>query len=214
VGLARNVSAALLLLAACGQGATARTRLKVPVGSSPQRGPSDAWVTVVEFADFECPFCRDEEPIVARLEAAHGDDLRLVFKHLPLSGIHPDAEAAAVAAECAGQQGRFWEMHDLLFVAALDGAALLSDARQVGLDEAAWQACRAAPEPASRVAADVSLAASLGVDSTPTFVVNGEVLVGAVPEGDLSAAIERARAAAVASGIPRAQYYDRAVLGE
>ena len=171
-------------------------------------------MTVVEFADFECPFCFDEGPVVARLETAYQGDLRLVFKHFPLTSIHPDAQAAAIAAECAGQQGKFWEMHDLLLTTALDGAILLADARQVtGLDVPTWQACLATPDPANRVAADVALATQLGVDSTPTFVVNGAVVVGAAAESELRSVIETARAAAIASGIPRADYYDQAVLG-
>jgi protein-disulfide isomerase len=184
------------------------------VADSPQRGPGDAWVTVVEFADFECRFCRDEQPILTDIASIYGADLRLVFKYFPLPSIHPHAQAAAVAAECAGEQGRFWEMHDLLFTTALDETTLLIDAERVsGLDVADWQACVAAPEAASRVAADLALGTSFGVDGTPTFVVNGVPVVGALSETDLRAIIDRARAEAVASGIPRADYYDEAVLG-
>ena len=84
----------------------------------------------------------------------------------------------------------------------------------MGLDVSAWQACIATPEPANRIAEDVALATSLGIAATPTFVVNGLEIVDAVPESDLRAAIDHARDVAVASGIPRADYYDRAVLGE
>ena len=210
--------AALALLAvACGgssSSAPSPALLKVPVGDSPQRGPSDAWVTMVEFADFECPYCRVEEPVVAGLEAAYGADLRVVHKHLPLTGLHPHAQAAAVAAECAHSQGKFWELHDLLFTTALDDATLLADAQQVpGLDVAAWQACLATSAPAARVAADVALAASLALTATPTFVINGQEVVGAVPESNLRLVIDHARDTARASGIPRAEYYDRAILG-
>lgn len=205
----------LAALVACGQSSsTAGSRLKVPVGDSPQRGPSDAWVTVVEFADFECPFCRKEEQVVADVESFYAGDLRVVFKHFPLTSLHPHAQAAAVAAECADQQWKFWEMHDLLFQTALDDATLLADAEQVpGLDVTAWQACVGSTAPSSAISTDVALANSVGIDATPTFVVNGVVVVGAVPEGDLRAVIDRARAQAVASGIPRAEYYDKAVLG-
>ncbi|OFX19739.1 MAG: hypothetical protein A2V77_15100 [Anaeromyxobacter sp. RBG_16_69_14] len=212
-----SLTGALLLAAllACGQSSTSSSLLKVPVADSPQRGPSDAWVTVVEFADFECPYCRSEEAVVEEVESVYAGDLRFVFKHFPLTSIHPHAQAAAIAASCAGDQGKFWEMHNLLFKGALDGAALLADAEQVpGLDVAAWQACIATPDPAKRVAQDVALATSLGIDGTPTFVVNGVEVVGAVPEGELRSAIDHARAVAVASGIPRADYYNKAVLGE
>ena len=99
-------------------------------------------------------------------------------------------------------------------VAALDNASLLADAQEVpDLDVPAWQACIGTSTPAGRVAEDVALATSLGIDATPTFVINGEPVVGAVPEADLRAVIDRTRAEAVASGIPRAEYYDKAVLG-
>jgi protein-disulfide isomerase len=215
MSISRSFAAGLLVaLVACGQSSTAVSRLKVPVGDSPQRGPSDAWVTVVEFSDFECPFCRSEQPILTDIESIYGTDLRVVFKHFPFPSIHPHAQAAAIAAECAAEQGKFWEMHDLLFTTALDDATLLADAEQVpGLDVATWQACIITPEAADRVAADVALGMNVGIDATPTFVVNGVPVVGAVPESDLRAVIDSARAEAVASGIPRAEYYDKAVLG-
>ncbi|HVO18502.1 MAG TPA: thioredoxin domain-containing protein [Anaeromyxobacter sp.] len=205
------------LPAACGtSGRPSGALLPVPVEGSPQRGPDDAWVTMVEFADFQCPYCRAEEPVLVDLLSTYGADLRLVFKYFPLAAaIHPYAQAAAVAAECAGEQGKFWEMHDLLFVTALDDATLLADAGQVGgLDLGTWQACTASSEAARVVAADRELGEGLGVPGTPTFVLNGVEVVGAVPEADLEAAIDRARAAAIASGVPRGEYYDQVVLGK
>lgn len=203
------------LLLACGSSSDGHPALlKVPVGDSPRRGPSDAWVTMIEFTDFECPYCRLEEPIVATLLASYGPDLRLVFKHFPLDAIHPHARAAAVAAECARAQGKFWELHDLLLATDLDDATILADAQLVtGLDVTAWQACLATPAADARVSADVTLGASVGVAGTPTFVINGQVIPGAYPESNLRFVIERARATAIASGIPRAEYYDRAILG-
>ena len=186
---------------------------RVPVGNSPQRGPSDAWVTTIEFADFECPYCRAEEPALTDLESAYATDLRLVFKYFPLTSIHPQAEAAAVAAECAFEQGKFWEMRDLLFTTPLDSATLLADAQAVGLDVGSWQACIVSPEATSVVEADVALGSSLGIDSTPTFVLNGVPVLGAAPEDQLRGAVEQPRAKAIASGVPRADYYDEVVLG-
>ena len=207
--------AALALLACGGSSAPSPRLLEVPVGASPQRGPGDAWVTLVEFGDFECSYCRMEEPIVADLLASYGPDLRLVFKHFPLpAAIHPHAQAAAVAAECAGEQGKFWELHDLLFTTALDEATLTADAQAVpGLDLALWQSCRGSAAAAAQVAEDVTLGTSLGLDGTPTFVVNGQEVVGAVPESSLRLVIDHPRDTAIASGIPRAEYYDRAILG-
>ena len=209
------------VLASCGGGAASTSAgspasglLAVPVAGAPQRGLSDAWVTLVEFADFQCRFCRAEAPVVDEVAAGYGADLRVVFRHLPLDAIHPDARRAAVAAECAHDQGRFWELHDLLLVSALDAGAIAEAARHVpGLDVAAWQACLDGTAAADRVEADVALAARLGIQGTPTFVVNGVEVVGAVPANELRAAIDRARDTAVSSGIPRAEYYDRAVLG-
>ncbi|BDG07683.1 DsbA family protein [Anaeromyxobacter paludicola] len=202
-------------LAACGStAATPSTLARVPVDGAPQRGPADAWVTVVEFADFQCPYCRAEEPVLDDILTSYGPYIRLAFKHYPLPQ-HANARPAAIAAQCAFEQGHFWELHDLLLQTALDDYALLADARQVaGLDVPTWQACLASAEAAAQVDADAALGASVGVPGTPTFVVNGELVVGAVPDAVLRAAVDRALAAAQASGIPAADYYRRAILGE
>lgn len=218
----RFASSLLLLLPfvlACDSSSPSAAR-GVPLGDSPQRGPSDAWVTIVEFADFQCPFCGLAEPNVEELLALYPDDVRVVYKHFPLPQ-HANARPAANAAECARAQGPapdgyFWEMHDLLFAnqASLGSAALADYASRIpGLDVAAWQACFDARAHDSRVKADASLGTSLGVNGTPTFVINGEWVVGAQPLATLQAAVESARDAAIASGIPRAEYYDQAVLG-
>jgi len=189
---------------------------KVPVGTSPVRGPSDAWVTMIEFGDFECPFCGAEEPIVEALVQAYPKDLRLVFKNFPLTTIHPYAEGAAVAAECAGAQGDFWTMHDLLYANqdALQSQNLPTYAKMAGVHVTAWQACLSTQPPVQAIDADVALATSVGVDATPTFFINGEMVVGAVPEATLQAVIEAARMRAEASGVPRASYYDKVILGQ
>jgi protein-disulfide isomerase len=211
------------LLASCGGGESSSTAatMRVPLGDSPQRGPSDAWVTLVEFADFQCPYCGMAEPTVARILALYPADVRLVFKHLPLPQ-HADARDAANAAECARVQGaapdgHFWEMHDLLFEnqGALDAASLAGYAGRIaGLDPVAWQACLDERRLDARVQADADLGVRVGVRGTPTFAVNGEPLVGAVPLDAFREKVEAARARAEASGIPRAQYYERAVLGQ
>ncbi len=190
--------------------------MPVLLGDSPQRGPSDAWVTVVEFADFECPYCGDAEATLAQLLAEYPADVRLVFKHFPLASIHPYARSAAIAAECAGEQGLFWEMHDRLFAnqTALTSADLVAYAADLGLDVAAWQICLSTPEPAARVDGDASLGEQMGVRATPTFVINGVPLEGAAPLATFEQLVETARARAEASGISRDQYYQRAVLGQ
>ena len=217
-----------LALPACGSSSTAGTSgtdgtgstiLKVPVGSSPVDGPADAWVTIVTFSDLECPYCGTVQPTLATVLPEFGGDVRLVFKHFPLS-IHRNARKAAVAATCAHAQGRFWEFHDLVFAeqAALFGgsdfeAALSSVATRSGLDVTGFQSCRAAPAADAGVIEDMTLGVRVGISGTPSFVVNGSLLVGAQPASVFRAAIEAARTRARASGVPAAQYYEKVVLG-
>ena len=221
-------AALALALSACGASSTGGPSgadgatpavLKVPVGSSPVNGPADAWVTIVAFSDFECPYCATVQPTLATVLPEFGGDVRLVFKHFPLS-MHRHARTAAVAATCAHAQGRFWEFHDLAFgeQAALFGAsdfeaALASVATRSGLDVTALQACRAAPAADAGVIEDMTLGVRVGISGTPSFVVNGSLLVGARPASVFRAAIEAARTRARASGVPAAQYYEKVILG-
>jgi protein-disulfide isomerase len=209
-------AAVLCLSFACSSGVPSPGVVaKVPIGSSPVRGPSDAWVTMVEFADFECPYCGEEEPVITALLQAYPNDLRLVFKNFPLTGIHPDALGAAIAAECAYEQGDFWPMHDLLYAnqSALQSQDLLAFAESAGVDVNAWQSCLSTEPPATAIAADVALATTLDVDATPTFFVNGELVVGAVSRADLEAVVEAKLSQAQASGVARSTYYDTVIDG-
>jgi protein-disulfide isomerase len=217
-----------IALAACGpsgssesSGADGATQavLAVPVGNSPVDGPADAWVTIVTFSDFECTFCAAVQPTLAGVLPEFGGDVRLVFKHFPLS-IHRHARTAAVAAACAHAQGRFWEFHDLLFgeQAALFGAsdfegAVASVAARSGIESTPWQSCRAAPGADAGVIEDMTLGVRVGVPGTPTFFVNGVRLVGNQPASAFRAAIETARTRARSSGVPAAEYYDKVILG-
>jgi protein-disulfide isomerase len=213
-----------LVLAACGTSAPADSSglgpvvARVPVGDSPVSGPADAWVTIVEFSDFQCPYCRSAQPTLATVLPEFGADVRHVFKHYPLSG-HAYALPSAVAAVCAHDQGRFWELHDRLFAAqgSIFGSgfetALAEMAGLSGLDVTAWQACRVAQAATNAVGRDSLQGRDAGVAGTPTFVVNGALLVGARPAADFRAAIEAARTRARASGVPAAQYYDKVILG-
>jgi protein-disulfide isomerase len=171
---------------------------------------------MVEFADYECPFCGQEEPIVQSLLAAYPNDLRLVFKNFPLTSIHPNAQGAAIAAECANPQGLFWPMHDLLFAnqTALASQNLPSYAAQAGVTLSTWQACLSTQPPSDAVAADVTLGVMVGVAATPTFYINGEAVVGAVPQSQLQAVIEAKLSEAQASGVPAAEYYNEVILGQ
>jgi protein-disulfide isomerase len=176
----------------------ARTGVSVPLRpDDPARGPSGAKVTVVEFSDFQCPFCSRAEPAVKALEQAHAQDVRVVWKHLPL-GFHQNARPAALAAEAARQQGKFWEMHDKLFAAqsALSDATYAKAAAELGLDLGRFKVSLASPETARRVDADAAAAGAAGVSGTPSFVVNGELVVGSGGlEAAVGRALEKARAA-------------------
>jgi protein-disulfide isomerase len=206
------VAVAALSMVACAQDA-ALTFCAVEVADSPARGAADALVTMVEFADYQCPYCRSAASTVAQVEADHGDDLRLVFKHLPIER-HDRAMPAAVAAECAHAQGLFWEMHDLLnddAHAELDEAALVDAATQAGLDVDAWRECRLAGDAQARVEADRQLADDIGIPATPTFLVNGLPLVGSQSYEEYVDAIDSAVADALASGLEADAYYDSLV---
>jgi Na+/H+ antiporter NhaA len=159
------------------------------------RGPDDAPVTLVEYGDFECPYCGRAEPVVRALLASFGDDLQYVFRHLPLSDVHEHAEAAAEAAEAAAKQGAFWEMHDKLFQHqdALELPDLVRYAEELGLDgeQVSEELRRRAHAP--RVAEDVSTADASGVSGTPTFFINGRRHYGAYDVDTLKEAVELAR---------------------
>lgn len=180
----------------------------VELGSSPQRGPSDAWVTIVEFADFQCVFCRDVEATIARVDRER-PGLRWVFKHFPLTSIHPRALDAALAAECAGEQNRFWEMHEQLLANqhALDPVSLSKYAEGIGLDLETYHVCVVSDAALRRTAADFSLGIDNGVEGTPAFFVNGQLIPGAVAEEDFIAVIDQVREIAIQSGVSPAQYY-------
>ncbi|HEX7289997.1 MAG TPA: Na+/H+ antiporter NhaA [Conexibacter sp.] len=162
------------------------------------RGPEHASVTLVEYGDFECPYCGQAEPIVRALLAGDGD-LRYVWRHLPLTDVHPRAELAAEAAEAAADQGRFWDFHALLFARqdALEPKQLVIHAEQLGLDVERVRRELREGEHAGRVARDVESADLSGVAGTPTFFVNGARHHGAYDVETLTAAVKAARAKAL-----------------
>jgi protein-disulfide isomerase len=162
------------------------------------RGPLNAPVTVVEYGDFECPYCGQAEPVVRELLQDFGD-LRYVWRHLPLNDVHANAQLAAEAAEAAGDQGAFWEMHDLLLAHqdALRPADLLDYAEQLGLDLERFTTALNDHAGAARVAEDVDGADLSGVLGTPTFFINGRRHYGAYDVATLSGAVRAAGARAV-----------------
>jgi Na+/H+ antiporter NhaA len=158
------------------------------------RGPMDAPVTIVEYGDFECPYCGQAESVVRELLADFGD-VRYVWRHLPLTDVHPHAQMAAEAAEAAALQGRFWAMRDLLFENqdALTVKDLLRHAEAIGLDVDAFREALRSRKGAPRVARDVESADGSGVSGTPTFFVNGRRHHGAYDVESLSRAVIAAR---------------------
>jgi Na+/H+ antiporter NhaA len=168
------------------------------------RGPAEATVTLLEYGDLECPYCGQAEPAIRALLADRGD-LRYVWRHLPLSDVHPQAQQAAEAAEAAAAQGAFWEMHDLLFEHqdALRLPDMVRYAGELGLDSARFADDLHRHEGAGRVAEDVDSADLSGVSGTPTFFINGRRHHGAYDLNSLTAAVRIARARVAVAERPR-----------
>jgi protein-disulfide isomerase len=158
-------------------------RASLAVDEAPVRGEVSAPVTVIEFTDFHCPFCRRVQPTLMQLLTKYKGKVRLVFRHFPIDQLHPTARKASEAAWCAQQQGKFWEYHDGLFEAGNDAspAALGKIASKVGLDEAQFEACTESTEASAAVNSDLEEAQRLGLTGTPTFFINGRPLVGGLP---------------------------------
>jgi protein-disulfide isomerase len=160
------------------------TRYDVPVDDDPVLGPDDAAITIIEFSDYECPYCRSwHAQTFDRLMEAFPDQIRFVYRDFPLSSIHPNAAPAAEAANCAGEQSKYWEFNELLFSGKYDlgPQAYTQYAGELGLDGTAFEECVSSGRYQGEVQADLDWAANLGVRSTPTFFINGIPLVGAQP---------------------------------
>jgi protein-disulfide isomerase len=158
------------------------------------QGPADAAVTLLEYGDYECPFCGAAYPIVKEAQSRMGDRLRFVFRNFPISTSHPHAERAAEAAEAAASQGRFWQRHDLLYEnqKRLDDADLHDYAEQLGLDVDAFDGDLARHVHAERVREDFMSGVRSGVNGTPTFYINGSRHDGGYELESLVAALEQA----------------------
>lgn len=158
-------------------------RYDIPDEGYPSIGPEDAPITIVEFSDFQCPYCKQwHQTVYKPLFAAYPNQIRLVYRHLPLTSIHPEAQPAAEAAMCANEQNAFWEFHDNLFGGELLGAGVYSQyAAALGLDVEKFEACVNDRTYQQAVQGDSDFALNLGVNSTPTFFVNGLAVVGAQP---------------------------------
>ncbi len=179
-------------------------RVQVATEGHPAQGPADAPVTIVEFSDFECPFCGQVVPTLRQIKEHYGDKVRLVFRQFPLTSIHPHSQKAAEAAICALQQGKFWEMHDAMFgdQKALEVPDLKKKAATVGLDTAKFDQCLDSGQSADRIKDDERAGTLVGVSGTPAMFINGRSLSGAQPYDAIAKVIdeELARKAGMSGG--------------
>jgi protein-disulfide isomerase len=166
--------------------------LRVDVAATgPSLGPANAPVTIVEFADFQCPYCAKIEPALKKAKEMYGDEVRLVYRHYPLP-MHSNAERAAQASVCADEQGKFWEMHDAMFANqhALAADQLKATAAGLGLDAETFNSCLDSGRAAEQVAADTAAGNAAGVSGTPALFVNGRFISGAVPLEQITTVVD------------------------
>jgi protein-disulfide isomerase len=160
-------------------------------GVSPAKGATKPLVTIVEFSDFECPFCKQVQPALKQIVDAYGNDVRLVFKHLPLEG-HRNSLPAARAAFCAAEQDRFWQFHDALFASAsLSPAVFEKIASDLGLGLPKFKECLKSEQSRTAIVKDLEAASRYRIDSTPSFIVNGKLITGAVGFPEFQRIIEQ-----------------------
>lgn len=160
------------------------------------RGPENAPVTIIEFSDYQCPFCQKVHPTLNEVLAKYPEQVRLVYRHFAIAS-HARAKPAAHAAECAGAQGKFWEYHELIFAntSALTDADLEKFAKTAGLDLKEYRRCMKENRFSNKIDQDLADAEAVGIEGTPTFVINGRVLTGAKPYKEFERIIEEELAA-------------------
>jgi protein-disulfide isomerase len=167
----------------------------VQVSYDPARvkGEADAPVTIIEFADFQCPFCNRIEPALRDVLAKYQGRVKLSYRDFPLSQIHPNAKIAAQASRCALEQGKYWEMHDAMFAdqSKLDEAALVETAGGLGMDHKSFESCVKSGKYEAVVQQDMQAGIDVGVNATPTFFINGEFLSGVQSDADFAQVIDR-----------------------
>jgi protein-disulfide isomerase len=170
----------------------AAARVQVNTRAAFAHGPSDAPITIIEFSDFQCPFCRSILPTIKDLMRKYPEKIRWVFMDYPIASLHPAAPKAHEAARCAGEQGKFWEYHDLLFERSprhsLDD--LMQAAQALKLDNPAFAQCLATNKYQLDIVRGVEEGARLGVGGTPTLFINGRMLMGGNPMTELPKLVE------------------------
>jgi len=169
------------------------TRYDIPIEGYPSLGPADAPITIVEFSDFQCPYCRrfHDETYQALLDAYPGQ-IRFVYRNLPLTSIHPNAMPAAIASLCANDQNKYWEFYDKLFGGeTLDEATYIQYATDLALDVDTFTACLSSGSHDEFIKQDMNFSLGLGVQSTPTFFMNGLAIIGAQPLANFQQLIDK-----------------------
>jgi protein-disulfide isomerase len=171
--------------------------VKVEVGSAPVTTTKDTKVTIIEFSDFQCPFCARGAEVVQELKKAYGSKVKIAFRHFPLP-MHKEARPASEASMCVNEQStdKFWKFHDILFKnqQSLDNESLAKYAKEAGADVAKFKACFESKKYAKQVQEDMEYGEKIGVRSTPTFFVNGQIVNGAVPKEQFDELISEAMA--------------------
>lgn len=172
-------------------------RINVSTDGDPAIGPENAPVTIIEFSDYECPYCQEwDQQVLQKLLDAYPNQIRFVYRDNPLS-IHAQAQPAAEAADCAGEQGDYWKFHDALFSGqySLGREAFIQYATDLKMDVAGFTVCIDSGRYKGEVEADALDAAKAGLSSTPSFVINGRILIGAMPFANFKAVIDEELAA-------------------
>jgi len=177
-------------------------RVEVSIQGAPFKGGDKAPVTIVEFSDFHCPFCKRVVPTLAQLESKYGEKIKLVFRDFPIESLHPGASKAHEAARCAEEQGKFWVYHDKLFAGPANSSPELFNrfAKEVGLQPVAFETCLSSGKHQATIKKDIEEGQRLGVAGTPAFFINGRLFTGAQPLEAFGRVIdeELARAASAA----------------
>lgn len=186
-----------------------------PVGEAHIKGPKDAWVTIIEVSDFQCPFCNRVNGTLKEVFEKYPSDVRLAFKHNALP-FHKRAKPAAMAAECSGEQGKFWDMHDKLFAnqRSLEDADLEKYASEIGVDMGKFKSCMSSNKYAKKIDDHQRTAQRLGARGTPAFFINGRFLSGAQPFAAFKTIIDEELKKAKESGISKGDYYAKAVVAK
>jgi protein-disulfide isomerase len=166
--------------------------VEIDIKNAPSMGDKNAPITIVEFADYQCPFCNRSQPIIKEILKEYQGKVNFVYKNFPLVQIHPQAMPAATAAVCAGQQGKYWEMHDKLFdnYNKLSLELYHSLAGELKLDTEKFSSCLNSEDVKKQLVAEMNYAQDLGITATPAFYINGRQLMGAVPKAEFDKIIQ------------------------